>query len=160
MWSGLVQLPTRTRDATRTQLRVGSCPPAPFGHSSGFIDRLLDRLIDWLGSRHASRRETASNDTLPPPGITPVSAVRLEFAEAVEDIPTLAAHRLVSRIHAARSLRELWHLRADVFNTVSCHCSQAQARERLSHLNRHFPVRAPKSGFGGFDVLSQGKSTS
>ena len=160
MWSGLVQLPTRTRDATRTQVRVESCPPAPFGHSSGFIDRLLDRLIDWLGPRDASRRETASNDTLPPTGITPVSEVRLEFADAVADIPTLSAHRLTTRIHAARSLRELWHLRADVFNTVSCHCSQAQAHVRLSRLNRHFPARAPKSGFGGFDVLSSKESKS
>jgi hypothetical protein len=160
MWSGLVQLPSSTRDATRTQVRLESCPPAPFGHSSGLIDRLLDRLIDWLGSRHASRRETASNDATPPAGVTPVNEVRLEFAAAVADIPTRAADQLFVRIEAARSLRELWHLRADVFNAVSCHCNQAEARARLSRLNRHFPARAPRSGFGGFDVISPGKSKS
>jgi hypothetical protein len=155
MWSGLVQLPSSTREATRTQVRLESCPPAPFGHSSGLLDRLLDRFIDWLGSSAASRRETSSNDATPPPGITPVSDVRLEFADAVADIPTRSADQLAMRIHAARSLRELWHLRADVFNTVSCHCNQAEAHARLSRLNRHFPARAPKSGFGGFDVIAQ-----
>ena len=160
MGSGLVQLPSSTRDATHTQVRLESCPPAPFGHSSGLLDRLLDRLIDWLGPRHASRRETASNDAMPPPGITPVGAVRLEFAAAVADIPTRAADQLTIRIEAARSLRELWHLRADIFNTVSCHCNPAEARAPLSHLNRHFPARAPKSGFGGFDVIARGESKS
>jgi len=162
MWSGLVQLPSKSRQAAKAPARLESCPPAPFGHQSGFMDRLLDRLIDWLGEGFERRAnaDLASNDSQPPAGITPLPVVRLEFAEAVADVPTRAADELAHRIHQARSLRELWHLRADVFNVVSCHCDQAQARSRLARLNRHFPARAPKSGFGGFDVIETGRSKS
>ncbi|RQP23793.1 hypothetical protein [Piscinibacter terrae] len=162
MWSGLVQLPTKSRQAAKAPARLESCPPAPFGHEAGFMDRLLDRLIDWLGEGFERRRHANadSNDSQPPAGVTPLPVVRLEFADAVADIPTRAADELAHRIHNARSLRELWHLRADVFNAVSCHCDQAEARTRLAQLNRHFPARAPKSGFGGFDVIEPGRSKS
>lgn len=158
MGSGLIHLLSKSRDAAQAPARIESCPPAPFGHTPS----LIDRLIDWLGEGfdRGSRRETASNDSLPPPGITPLSAVRLEFADMLADIPTRAADLLTDRIQRARSLRELWHLRADVFNTVSCHCDQSEARSRLSRLNRHFPARAPRSGFGGFDVIPSRESKS
>lgn len=74
--------------------------------------------------------------------------VRQEFAEAVEDLRTPAADQLLDRIDAARGLRELWHLRAEVFRLVSLHHSQLEADERLAWLNRHFPTRSPRSGFG------------
>ena len=166
MWCGLlVHLPSKSETNSSNALPIESCPPAPFGHSQGLLDRLFDRLLDWMGEgfmrsgRHA-RREPASNDSRPPSGVTPLAIVRLEFASALDDIPTRAADELDIRIGRARSLRELWHLRADVFNVVSCHSNQNEARERLSRLNRHFPVRAPRSGFGGFDAIPQGRTKS
>ena len=51
----------------------------------------------------------------------------------------------------ARSLRELWHLRSELFSLVSVHRGQHDAQARLNALNRHFPIRAAGSGFGGLD---------
>jgi hypothetical protein len=50
-------------------------------------------------------------------------------------------------IRGARSLRELWHLRAEVYNAVAVQTSQLDAETRLARLNKHFPTRAPRSGF-------------
>ena len=157
MASDLVQLHTKSRVQAKGTVKVESCPPSPFDMSPGPIDRFLD----WLGAGfdRAHRREPASGwEPMASHGATPLAIVRIEFVEALEDIPTLTADQLDLRIRHARSLRELWHLRADVFNAVSCHLNQAEARDRLSRLNRHFPVRAPKSGFGGFDVIAQGNT--
>ena len=49
------------------------------------------------------------------------------------------------------SLRELWHLRAEVFSLVSLQHSQHAADTRLAQLNRHFPSRSPRSGFGALE---------
>ena len=51
----------------------------------------------------------------------------------------------------AKSMRELWHLRAEVFALVSLELSQLEADRRLAALNRHFPTRAPRSGFVGLN---------
>lgn len=166
MWCGLlVHLPSKSEATTKPPVRIESCPPAAYGHSQSLPDRMLNRLLDWLADSFGRtgrplRRETASNESLPPSGITPLSMVRLEFSCALDDIPTRTADELDIRIGRARSLRELWHLRADVFNVVSCHSNQTEAHERLSRLNRHFPARAPKSGFGGFDAIPQERSKS
>jgi len=160
MWCGLlVQLPTSktSRKSPKGPTRIESCPPS-FGPSQGPIDRLWNRLVDWLGEGfdRQSHRDADASDSLLPDGGTPLSLVRLEFISSLDDIPTRCAADLFVRIRKASSLRDLWHLRADVFNAVSCYSTQAEARERLSRLNRHFPARAPKSGFGGFDAIPQG----
>lgn len=166
MWCGLlVHLPSKSDTATKPPVRIESCPPASYGHSQSLLDKMFDRLLDWMADSFGRvgrplRRETASNESLPPSGVTPLSMVRHEFACALDDIPTRAADELDIRIDRARSLRELWHLRADLFNVVSCHSSQTEARERLSRLNRHFPARAPRSGFGGFDAIQPERSKS
>ena len=54
---------------------------------------------------------------------------------------------LVHRVEQARSLREFWHLRADVFHLVALQHSQAEAEHRMADLNRHFPTRSPRSAF-------------
>lgn len=79
---------------------------------------------------------------------TRLTNVRSEFIDALGDIPGHAADDTVAQIYAAASMHELWHLRLDVFNLVSCHHDQAEADHRLSQLNRHFPTRSPRSGFG------------
>ena len=52
------------------------------------------------------------------------------------------------RVQEARSLRELWHVRADLYRVIAVAHSQREAEERLLLLNRHFPTRAPRSQFG------------
>ena len=74
--------------------------------------------------------------------------VREDFLLAVADLPGQAAHALRHRIVHARSLRDLWHLRAEVFSLVGLEHSQFEAEQRLLGLNRHFPMRATRSQFG------------
>jgi hypothetical protein len=66
---------------------------------------------------------------------------------SLADISTEDADRLRLRIHDARSLRELWHVRADLFRVIAVAHSQTEADQRLDLLNRHFPTRAPRSQF-------------
>jgi hypothetical protein len=74
-------------------------------------------------------------------------AVRADFLQCLHDVPAHAAAPLAQRIDAARSLRDLWHLRTEVYRIVSLAHSQGEAERRVAGLNPHFPTRAPRSGF-------------
>jgi hypothetical protein len=114
----------------RAEVRPPSLRHAP--------DSLLQRIWCWLAA-------PAPQDLAPP--VNRLPAVREEFEAALFDVAPEAVRDLLNRIKLARSLRELWHLRADVYRHVAvCH-SQAEAETRLARLNRHFPTRAPRSGF-------------
>jgi hypothetical protein len=126
----------RYRDtlASRIGWRAEVCPPslrqAP---PSGW-----NRLWFWLltpGPLQAS------------PSLSRLPPVRQDFLDSIDDIDSSAADRLSQRIDQARSLRELWHLRADLYHVVAVQRSQHEAERRVSLLNRHFPTRAPRSGF-------------
>jgi hypothetical protein len=97
------------------------------------------RLMFWLTA-------PAPQDAVP--ASQRLGAVRDEFHDSVLDITVVPdAGELVRRIDAARTLREFWHLRADVYRLVALQYSQAEAERRLAPLNRHFPTRSPRSGF-------------
>ena len=81
-----------------------------------------------------------------------LSAAREDFFAAVADLTLPAASALLDRIEFAKSMRELWHLRAEVFALVSLERDQLEADRRLATLNRHFPTRSPRSGFGGLSA--------
>jgi hypothetical protein len=125
-------------------MRLEVCPPAAGRRP------WLAALNDWLG------QGWPSVDTRPwqPPGVArrsgtlPMAQIKQEFADSVCDLGTPQGSELLDRIHYARSMHELWHLRADIFSQVSVHHSQEEAQERLAWLNRHFPTRSPRSGFG------------
>lgn len=70
-----------------------------------------------------------------------LSHVRTEFLSVVWDLQSYAATNTRESINQARSLRELWHLRGDVFSVIAVHRGQAEAYRRLESLNQHFPVR-------------------
>jgi hypothetical protein len=86
----------------------------------------------------------APMDAAPP--LDRLPAVRSEFAACLQDLPAPAVADLAGRIDHARSLRDLWHLRAEIYRAVGVHRSQAEAEVRLTQLNRHFPTRAPRTG--------------
>ena len=67
--------------------------------------------------------------------------VRGEFLSVVWDLQSYKATQVRESVTQARSLRELWHLRSDVFNVIAVHRGQIEAYRRLDSLNRHFPVR-------------------
>ena len=70
-------------------------------------------------------------------------AARLDFADALFDVHTVAAGMALDRIAVTRSLHELWHLRGEVFDLVSLRHDQAAAACRLQDLDRHFAKRSP-----------------
>ena len=87
----------------------------------------------------------APHDASPSPNRLP--AVRNDFNTLLADIHGAAAASLRQRIAEARSLRELWHLRADAYRVIGLSHSQSVAEDRLALLNHHFPTRAPRSQF-------------
>jgi hypothetical protein len=119
-----------------TSPRIGCTPPslrqAPEGNA-------WQRLLFWLMA-------PAPENAAPPPNRLP--AVREAFLAALQGIATEDADQLRWRIQSARSLRELWHARADLFRIVAINRNQSTAERQLSDLNRHFPARAPRSQFG------------
>ena len=61
-----------------------------------------------------------------------LAAARLDFADALYDVHTVAAGAALDRIAVTRSLHELWHLRGEVFDLVSLRHDQAEAERRLA----------------------------
>lgn len=120
-----------------SSLRVEVVPPslrcAPAASESAW-----QRLLCWLMA-------PGPHDTAPPPHRLP--AIRTDFLATLADIQNPSADTLRRRIDEARSLRDLWHARAEIYRVVGVAYSQHQAEQRVSLLNRHFPTRAPRSQF-------------
>ena len=138
MMRSLSLLPRRSRRSTldaQSSLRIEVCPPSLRQAPAG----TWQRAIFWLLA-------PAPHDASPAPNR--LHAVRGDFGDALADIDGAGARSLRQRIADARSLRELWHLRAEAYRVIGlCH-SQSVAEDRLARLNRHFPTRAPRSQFG------------
>ena len=113
------------------------CPPALLFAPPNTWRRLLRWLAATTPWAHPADRRLAT--------------VREEFTQALADLGGSEALWLRSRLERARTLRELWHLRAPLYNLVAVAHSQHQAERRLALLNRHFPTRAPRSGFVPLD---------
>lgn len=123
-------------------VRVEVCPPAVLSS----VDPVWSRVMRWMSA------PAPWQAAMTPPGGRRLQRTKDDFAAALNDIKTAAAGSLADRVHTARSPRELWHLRSAVFQLVSLHHSQREAQQRLERLNRHFPTRAPRSGFGALDA--------
>lgn len=125
----------RSTLADPSSLRMEVCPPslrqAP---DSGWR-----RMMFWLMA-------PSPLDAAPPSNRLP--AVRGDFMAALADIACDDADTLRSRIHATHSLRELWHLRAEIYRVVGVAHRQSEAEARVALLNGHFPTRALRSQFG------------
>jgi len=115
--------------------RIEVCPPslrhAPVGSA-------WQRLMFWLLA-------PAPTDVAVAPNRLP--AVRNDFLACIADVGAELAAPVQTRIDVARSLRDLWHLRAEVYRLVALAHSQTEAERRVASLNRHFPTRAPRSQF-------------
>jgi len=102
------------------------------------------RLSDWLG---ASGWRVSRVDGMSSFGqrgrLDALATARLDFADALFDVHTVAAGAALDRIAVARSLHELWHLRGEVFDLVSRRHDQAAAERRLRDIDRHFARRSP-----------------
>jgi hypothetical protein len=122
-------------DQPPPQQRLQACPPslrqAP--------DSWMERIWFWLAA------PTDAREAAPP--LARLPGVRGDFLAMLADVEGLAGHELKRRVSLSRSLRELWHLRTEVYRLVAVQHSQSEAESRLADLNRHFPTRAPRSGF-------------
>ena len=136
MMSFSLLLRPRYRDslASRIGWRAEVCPPSLRQAPRS----AWNRLWFWLLAPGPLQASPALN-RLPP--------VRQDFLDSLDDIHGAPACTLCTRIGQARSLRDLWHLRAELYNVVAVSHSQHEAERRLARLNRHFPTRAPRSGF-------------
>lgn len=102
-------------------------------------ETVWQRLIFWLMAPDP-------RDAAPP--LNRLPGVRADFIAALADVGTRDdACALRERIQQARSLRELWHARAETYRLVGVVHDQVEAERRLARLNRHFPARAPRSQF-------------
>lgn len=117
-----------TPSAFRVEVRPPSLRHAPAS--------LGQRLLFWLLA-------PAPQDAAPP--INRLPAVKQEFHACLADVRLGSAMALRGSIDGARSLRELWHLRAEMYNTIGRAHSEQEADRRLDRLNRHFPTRAPRT---------------
>ena len=108
-------------------------PNAASGRSSGGL------AVD-TGAPMPPRRRTgwAWRLGLERPDTTRLSCARLDFADAIGDVRSEAGYGLQTRIALARSLHDLWHLRAEAFTLISRRFDQAEANDRLASLNHHF----------------------
>jgi hypothetical protein len=112
----------------RTEVRPPSLRHAP---SSAW-----QRALFWLLA-------PAPFEAAPP--LSRLPAVRADFLATLADLEGTAADRLRHRISGARSLRELWHLRSEIYGLVGVMHSQSEADRRVALLARHFPTRSPRS---------------
>lgn len=124
--------------STLTQSRVEVCPPELFasslswrGRMQRWTTRLLHQAAPWLPEQARP--------------VNRLALVKDEFRDSLSDLGTEPAQHLLERIERARSLREMWHLRSCLYGEVSMTLSQGEAERRLGRLNRHFPMRAPRS---------------
>ena len=85
----------------------------------------MRRVAAWLQAVWAPLAEPS---TKPDPRL---DSIKREFMAELGDIRTVEAGALKSTIWAARSLRELWHLRSPLFGLVSRHHDQQEAGCRM-----------------------------
>ena len=128
----LSPLGRRSTLADPSSLRMEVCPPS-LCHAPGSA---WQRLMFWLLA-------PAPYQAAPP--LSRLPSVRTDFLAALTDTDGRDADRVRHRISGARSLRELWHLRSDVYRVVGLTHSQGEAERRLTLLARHFPTRSPRS---------------
>jgi len=118
---------------TTSTLRA-ECRPPSLCHAP---DSAWQRFMFWLLA-------PAPQEAAPP--INRLPGVKVDFLACLNDVVNVPTSTLRTSIEAACSLRELWHLRAEVYNCVGRAHSEVEAERRLQRLNRHFPTRAPRPG--------------
>lgn len=116
-----------------SRIRPEVCPPSTFEPQPG----ALTRWLRWLAPASAGNDAAARR----------LQDVRDEFAYALAGIGTQHASFLQHRIRHARSLRDLWQLRPEIYGVIAVAYSEAEAERRIAELNRFFPTRSPRSGF-------------
>jgi hypothetical protein len=120
------------KPAAPTTLRMNVCPPDVCAPS----ESLWSAALRWL---------VGGNVQEPPAQHTPLEQARAEFVAAFDGLLDLDHNGLLKRAQHARSLRELWHLRSELYTLIARRASQAEADARLARVNQYFPTRAQRT---------------
>ncbi len=121
------------KSAAPTTLRMNVCPPEICPGS----DSLWSKALSWL----------VGGDVQAAPALrTPLERARSEFVAAMAGLTELDPHDLLRRAQHARSLRELWHLRSELYTLIARRVGQPEADARLARVNQHFPTRTQRTG--------------
>ena len=120
------------KPAAPTTLRMNVCPPDVVPKR----DSLWTAALRWLVGGDAD---------VAPALRTPLERARSEFVAALEGLAEVDHNQLLKRAQHARSLRELWHLRSELYTLIARRVSQNEADARLSRVNQHFPTRAQRA---------------
>jgi hypothetical protein len=108
--------------------RAAVRPPAMWGQAESVWSSLRQWLTNGSGTQ--------------PHHIRVLDSARADFGVALHGLDSDSANDLRQRAVHARSLRELWHLRAELYSVIARHLSQSEADKRLCGVNRHFPADA------------------
>lgn len=120
------------KSAPTTTLRMNVCPPDVCQGG----DSLWSRMLRWL---------VGGDEEAVPALRTPLERARSEFVAAMAGLVEPAPGDLLRRAQHARSLRELWHLRSELYTLIARRVSQPEADARLARVNQHFPTRAQRT---------------
>ena len=120
------------KPAAPTTLRMNVCPPDVCPQP----ESLWSATLRWL---------VGGNVEAVPALRTPLEKARSEFVAALEGLLDVDPNGLLKRAQHARSLRELWHLRSELYTLIARRVSQFEADARLARVNQHFPTRAQRT---------------
>ena len=133
MSTPLFQRLLHRKAAPPTTLRMNVCPPDVAPRR----DSLWTATLRWL----------VGGDVEVVPALrTPLERARTEFVGALVGLEEDDHHGLLKRAQHARSLRELWHLRSELYTLIARRVGQPEADARLARVNQHFPTRAQRTG--------------
>ena len=120
------------KPAAPTTLRMNVCPP----------DICPARATMW---QQTLRWLVGGNVDAVPSLRTPLERARSEFVSALAGLVDSGDDDLLRRAQHARSLRELWHLRSELYTMIARRISQGEADLRLARVNQYFPTRAQRT---------------
>ena len=133
MSTALINRLLQRKSSAPSTLRMNVCPPDIFPAR----DPLWASALRWLVGGDAG---------LAPALRTPLERARTEFLAAMAGLLEVEPNDLLRRAQHARSLRELWHLRSELYTLIARRISQHEADTRLARVNQHFPRRAQRTG--------------
>ena len=132
MSSALLHRLLHRKPAAPMTTRMNVCPPDVIARS----DSLWSATLRWL----------VGGDVEAVPSLrTPLEKARGEFVAALDGLLEVDHNGLLKRAQHARSLRELWHLRSELYTLIARRVSQPEADARLARVNQHFPTRAQRT---------------
>lgn len=157
-WTEAPHTPTRAGHKVRVRVSAAATPrvearPPVVAAGNGFVRSLQALWHDVLDVIRPEQlpAHVRARKKLRLRELEVLADAREEFAATLNDIWSEDTAPLLDLVQTARTMQELWHLRAGIFGIVSRHHSQEEAAERLAQLNRHFPTRSIRSGFAPLD---------